>query len=166
MQETNGSHLQHLPITSQQIDGDFHITCHAFSTFLKFTPLNGHIQIISYFTCRRKITVSRKSFSTSTALSGGYRVLKSAYQERLLKMDLDFFLLCAEYIEKWPWTHCLQCISTQYCCLYLCKACPFMHTVYPVQSRQDSKNVSFGIPHFLVNKFQLLRDVRNTTKHF
>jgi len=95
MQDTNdSSHLQELPITSQQIDSDFHITSHAFSTFLKFTPLNGHIQIIPYFTCRRKITVSRKSVSTSSALSGGYRVLESAYQERLLKTDLDFFLLC------------------------------------------------------------------------
>lgn len=93
MKSSAGSHLQQLPIPSQQIDGDFHITCHTFSPFLKFAPLKGHIEIISYFTCRRKITVSHKCFSTSKALSSGYQVLKSAYQEGLLKM-LFFSIVC------------------------------------------------------------------------
>lgn len=141
MKSSAGSHLQQLPIPSQQIDGDFHITCHTFSPFLKFAPLKGHIEIISYFTCRRKITVSHKCFSTSKALSSGYQVLKSAYQEGLLKML--FFFYCV--LIQWPCTLCLQCTSIQYCCIYLCKAYSFIHTV---QSRQDNKKVSFANPHF------------------
>lgn len=121
MTSSDGSHLQQLPITSQQIDSDFHITCHAFSTFLKFAPLKGHIQIISYFTCRRKITVSQMIFhqhSTFKWLSGVEISLSGEVAENWVVFFYyvihGYILLW--YIDKWPWTLCLQCSSIQYCC--------------------------------------------------